>query len=131
MGRAVLLQEVEQHRYQPRGLIFAPKREKQDSIGEGLPLRQMKADALRDGRLADAWDAQYCREPVLEYASDYFLHLSLPAYKLGDLGDFKRIGRLLLDQLMLTLLEGSQDAALVLLLFQWLLSDGHSQRVTD
>ena len=113
----MLLQEVEQHRYQPRGLIFAPEREEQDSIGEGLPLRQVKADALRDGCLADAWDAQYRREPVLEYASDYLLHLSLPAYKFSDLGDFKRIRRLLLDQLMLALLEGSQDAALVLLLF--------------
>ena len=113
----MLLQEVEQHRYQPRGLVFAPEREKQDSIGEGLPLRQMEADALRDGCLADAWDTEHRRQPVLEYAGDYFLHLSLPAYEFGDLGDFKGICRFLLNQFMLTLLEGSQDATLVLLLF--------------
>ena len=85
----------------------------------------MKADALCDGSLADTWHAQYRREPVLQYASNDFLHLPLPAYEFSDLGDFKRIGRLLLDQLMLSLLEGSQDATLVLLLFQRFLSDGH------
>ena len=107
------------HLDKARGKVCAAHRKVDDSISKDLALRNVKADLLADGGLANTRQTHHRDEAVVVHAFKDNLHLALTPHKLVDTRYLKRKSGCLVHLLYLALGERAQHGTLVaFLLYQ-------------